>query len=227
MSTCPDKDLYSAYVDGELPSPWKEKLESHFENCTDCKKLLKKYQRIQVLMQNSSTPQLNLEDSFLKLQARKQKAEFTKRIDFTQTEEKPNWFSTTVKIPMPLVVAAAMFLFVFTPILFIRATTVPEQQIMVSNFKPIIPVATNTKKKVQTISFNELDCLDINFSNEIKKPCIKAVSFNKFMSLYLPSDGNVKRKIVYQEIDPNSILFQKNLNSFNVDYTINYIQNGQ
>ena len=37
MSTCPDKDLYSAYVDGELQSPWKEKIEAHLVSCKKVK----------------------------------------------------------------------------------------------------------------------------------------------------------------------------------------------
>jgi len=36
MSTCPDPDLYSALYDGEVPSPWKEKLEAHLAHCERC-----------------------------------------------------------------------------------------------------------------------------------------------------------------------------------------------
>ncbi len=33
---CPDRQLISLYVDDELPSPWKEKLESHLAFCPTC-----------------------------------------------------------------------------------------------------------------------------------------------------------------------------------------------
>jgi anti-sigma factor RsiW len=33
---CPDRDLVSAYVDGEVPSPWRERLEEHISSCRDC-----------------------------------------------------------------------------------------------------------------------------------------------------------------------------------------------
>ena len=33
---CPDKELLSAFVDGEVPSPWKEKLERHLDGCPSC-----------------------------------------------------------------------------------------------------------------------------------------------------------------------------------------------
>ncbi|MCE5256313.1 MAG: zf-HC2 domain-containing protein [Spirochaetaceae bacterium] len=35
---CPDDSLLSAYVDGEVPSPWKEKMESHIGECPACTK---------------------------------------------------------------------------------------------------------------------------------------------------------------------------------------------
>ena len=33
---CPDHDLVSAYVDGEVPSPWREHIEEHLATCKDC-----------------------------------------------------------------------------------------------------------------------------------------------------------------------------------------------
>jgi anti-sigma factor RsiW len=40
---CPDRDLVSAYVDGEVPSPWRERLEEHIASCTDCAALAASY----------------------------------------------------------------------------------------------------------------------------------------------------------------------------------------
>jgi anti-sigma factor RsiW len=40
---CPDRDLVSAYVDGEVPSPWRERLEEHFVSCPDCAALAARY----------------------------------------------------------------------------------------------------------------------------------------------------------------------------------------
>ena len=33
---CPDESLLSAFVDDEVPSPWKERLESHVAGCEHC-----------------------------------------------------------------------------------------------------------------------------------------------------------------------------------------------
>jgi hypothetical protein len=43
---CPDRQLLSVYFDRELPSPWKEKMESHIAVCPQCAERYKTYQRI-------------------------------------------------------------------------------------------------------------------------------------------------------------------------------------
>jgi hypothetical protein len=40
---CPDRQVLSWYLDGELPSPWKEKMETHLESCAECRKRLETY----------------------------------------------------------------------------------------------------------------------------------------------------------------------------------------
>jgi hypothetical protein len=43
---CPDRQLISVYLDGELPSPWKEKMESHLAGCPRCGRLLESYRHL-------------------------------------------------------------------------------------------------------------------------------------------------------------------------------------
>jgi len=42
---CPDRQLLSVYFDGELPSPWKEKMEAHIAGCPACGRRLEEYRR--------------------------------------------------------------------------------------------------------------------------------------------------------------------------------------
>lgn len=42
---CPDRQLLSVYHDGELPSPWREKLEAHVSECSTCQERLSVYNR--------------------------------------------------------------------------------------------------------------------------------------------------------------------------------------
>jgi anti-sigma factor RsiW len=43
---CPDRQLLSVYLDGELPSPWKEKMETHLGRCPQCGERLETYRRL-------------------------------------------------------------------------------------------------------------------------------------------------------------------------------------
>ena len=42
---CPDPQLLSVYFDGELPAPWKEKMESHLDQCPGCRTRLESFRR--------------------------------------------------------------------------------------------------------------------------------------------------------------------------------------
>ncbi|MDR2135100.1 MAG: zf-HC2 domain-containing protein [Treponema sp.] len=43
---CPDRQILSLYLDGELPSPWKEKLEDHLASCPGCRALIGSWERV-------------------------------------------------------------------------------------------------------------------------------------------------------------------------------------
>ena len=40
---CPDREIISLYIDNELLSPWKEKMESHLKSCPKCQKEFDRY----------------------------------------------------------------------------------------------------------------------------------------------------------------------------------------
>ena len=43
---CPDREIISLYLDGELPSPWKEKTEAHLASCPECRAVLARYRNL-------------------------------------------------------------------------------------------------------------------------------------------------------------------------------------
>ncbi|MDR1870055.1 MAG: zf-HC2 domain-containing protein [Treponema sp.] len=51
---CPDPQLLSIYLDGELPSPWKEKMEAHLTQCPECGKKLENFQRLHGLFKKDT-----------------------------------------------------------------------------------------------------------------------------------------------------------------------------
>lgn len=111
MSTCPDSDLYSAYVDGEVPSPWKEKLEAHLASCPVCTKKTERYNRLRMQIREDLRvlSDLELEASFSRLSAKLG----TGRMEMTQNRKQDylGWARKAVLIPVPLL--AAMFLAAF------------------------------------------------------------------------------------------------------------------
>ena len=53
---CPDSQILSVYLDGELPSPWKEKMETHFLQCSVCREKLESLKRLQELIASAQHP---------------------------------------------------------------------------------------------------------------------------------------------------------------------------
>ena len=75
MSTCPDLDLFSVYLDNELPEQYKDKLESHIAECEKCRERFNRMKAVHEALSNDSADivisEKALEDSFAKLQARR------------------------------------------------------------------------------------------------------------------------------------------------------------
>lgn len=52
MSTCPNKDIHSLFIDNELPEPYKSQFKTHINTCEQCENQQKIYQNIHSLLQN-------------------------------------------------------------------------------------------------------------------------------------------------------------------------------
>jgi len=145
MSTCPDSDLYSAYIDDEVPSPWKEKLEAHIHSCPKCKKMTDRYLKLHAFistgMEIRTVP--DFEASFERI------AERRKEVLAAMGKKTPinylAWTRQSVKIP--LTAFAAMFLAaVFLPTFFIIRST--------SSSKSSISELSMQKASLQAIAAN-------------------------------------------------------------------------
>ena len=66
---CPDNQIISLYLDEELPSPWKEKMEAHLESCKKCQSALAGYKNLKSSLQQVAVPQ-NLEKAVEAAQGR-------------------------------------------------------------------------------------------------------------------------------------------------------------
>ena len=72
MSTCPNKDILSAYTDGELASPWKETIELHLKKCSVCRDIYEHYDVLnRCIKAASAEPVFDTEASFTRLLAKR------------------------------------------------------------------------------------------------------------------------------------------------------------
>ena len=139
MSTCPDSDLYSAYVDGEVPSPWKEKLASHIASCDACKKRTQRYQnlRSQIIQGVRALSEEDLETSFSRLNERRLSPSLLlkKKKDTYYLA----WTRSLVRIPIPALAAMLLAAF-FLPAYFTLKQTSANISQNVKSLSTSVPV---------------------------------------------------------------------------------------
>ncbi|MBO8450711.1 MAG: zf-HC2 domain-containing protein [Spirochaetes bacterium] len=111
MSTCPDKSLYSAYVDGEVPSPWKEKLEAHLAACETCRAVESRYRNLRSAVQDSGVRLPENQSAFLENSFRSLSAHWALASSGTKSVHRTSrWDGGRKWISMPYAALAAMLL---------------------------------------------------------------------------------------------------------------------
>jgi len=68
MQMCPEPQLISIYLDKELPSPWKEKLENHLKGCPVCREKLENLKKLQELFKKDTSEKRTIFDKTLESQ---------------------------------------------------------------------------------------------------------------------------------------------------------------
>lgn len=54
---CPDEELLSSFFDGEVPSPWKERIELHLSSCPDCSRKLRRFGELRATLAEAVSPE--------------------------------------------------------------------------------------------------------------------------------------------------------------------------
>jgi anti-sigma factor RsiW len=99
---CPDHQLLSVYFDQELPSPWKEKLEAHLAECSECRNRLEWYRRI--FPGPAASPAVEAAKERVWSKVIRPEGELPVR------KYREKWWSRSVSIPFPAAAAAAAIL---------------------------------------------------------------------------------------------------------------------
>jgi hypothetical protein len=99
---CPDRQILSLYHDGELPSPWKEKMEAHLASCQGCRSQLEQYQKLSMIMEGDRIEVLpETEQRVLdRIISQNQMQSY-------RTTGNPQIWKRNISLPIPLAAAAA------------------------------------------------------------------------------------------------------------------------
>jgi anti-sigma factor RsiW len=106
---CPDRQILSVYLDGELPSPWKEEMEVHLTRCPECRAKLEQYRMLSAFMAGDRRD-LSAEQDRVWLKLGKA-ASGVRRGNFAARR----FWRRSVAVPLPAAIAAAaLFVTAFT-----------------------------------------------------------------------------------------------------------------
>jgi anti-sigma factor RsiW len=126
--------MLSLYHDGELPSPWKEKLESHAAECSDCRERLEGLQRLSGILSGAA--------GFPDEPARDRVWRRLQNIAPAPNWPQPIW-NRSVRVPLPLLFAAAALVLAFG-VFFVRSprtTASANTALSALDMQTVMPVA--------------------------------------------------------------------------------------
>ena len=105
-------------MDGELPSPWKEKMENHLTGCSGCSEKLENFRRLQGMFMKSA-PQDPAAGDSSGIEASKERV-WRKLESRRRFRSSYGLLRRRLSIPLPAAAAAAAVVIVFAAALFIR-----------------------------------------------------------------------------------------------------------
>lgn len=179
MSMCPNSDLFSALVDNEVPSPWKEKLEDHLQSCPDCAQQVAQLSAIKKLVKESEpciTSEF-LDTSWQKLALKIKTNEEIERRTPQHVHMFKQLYSASVRIPVAAI-AALLVVVLFIPV---RINSKTQTTALAS--------AINYENRLS----KSLQLEKISTSNSVYSPDLPTTSINP--SYIGSSDGKVFKLI--------------------------------
>lgn len=102
---CPDRELVSAWTDGEVPSPWRETIERHIETCATCSQVVATMKQAHALFSSDAE---EIDSSSEAVRARVEK-----RLGFAVFHRTPHsgaFWTRRYPVPFPVAAAAALAL---------------------------------------------------------------------------------------------------------------------
>ena len=166
---CPDDALLSAFVDDEIPSPWKERMEIHMAGCGKCSRKVESFRTLQ-----RSLLALDAEADMRTLSAAK--ARIGASIDFgvadrnvgtSAVERLRHLWTQRVPMPMPILAASLLALVFLVGIsLGLFTPFMNRASLMASASKTIAPQAATLEMIAQYMKQSSVEPLMIEMPQE-------------------------------------------------------------
>jgi anti-sigma factor RsiW len=103
---CPDPQLLSIYVDGELPSPWKEKMDVHLKDCPACREKFENFKQLHELINNNTSAEKTGETEI-----RESKEKIWRKIEAKKSfTPYPRIWQRRISISLPAAAAAVIII---------------------------------------------------------------------------------------------------------------------
>lgn len=122
---CPDETLLTAYVDDEVPSPWKERIEMHLDQCERCRDRVAQYRALRAtlkvadaiddarLQEVAQRIQVSLDDRLVNLARAPRRNAVLERYPHLAM-----FSSRRISVPLPLLAASLLLLVFFAGLAF-------------------------------------------------------------------------------------------------------------
>ena len=178
MSICPEPDVCSLYVDGELCKDERVNFERHVQECSECKNNMNSYLSLKRYIGCTAIPELDLNKSFDKLLLKQslKKSFLLYRL-----------FHSWKKSKMVFNVSIATFLFA---LVFLSVLSIQNKINLTDSdepFKPIIPIAYESHLPIElnNLRFSTIN-VPFNTARKMDAKTYKnmANTFNGFTNLY-------------------------------------------
>ncbi|AEF84648.1 conserved hypothetical protein [Treponema primitia ZAS-2] len=143
---CPDPQMLSLYFDGELPSPWKEKMEAHLGECPVCEKSLTRYRDMSKVLRDGPLQSEETETGASLAEVSHIKERVWLRLNTPGlTERIPlHTWNRSVSVPLPLIITAAAALIMAFGFFFVSSAprgTPPDQAVAAVDMTTIVPIS--------------------------------------------------------------------------------------
>jgi len=107
---CPEPQLLSIYVDGELPSPWREKMDAHLKECSACREKFENHKKLRELF-NKDASAKKIDESEIQSSKEKIWRNIEAKRRFTPY---PGILRRRISISIPAAAAAAIIIALIT-----------------------------------------------------------------------------------------------------------------